>query len=164
MTATPVPRRADFLLRTLVAGAAAAVVSAVTLAIAGRLTDGHAAGPLNGPSQWLWGEREAYRKRASVRHTVVGYAIHHVASTMWAALHAYAFPQDDKRSVGSHVAAGAATAALSYVVDYKLTPRRFQPGFEKHLRPASIFVVYSAFAVGLSVVPILRQRFTRRRR
>jgi hypothetical protein len=95
---------------------------------------------------------------APVCVTLVGYAIHHVASTMWAGLHAYTSPRHDRRSVGQQLAAGAATAALSYVVDYKLTPRRFQPGFEKHLPPAGIFFVYGAFALGLSLGPMLRQR------
>jgi hypothetical protein len=43
-----------------------------------------AAGPLNGPSQWLFGRRAAHRREADLAHTVTGYAIHHATSVGWA--------------------------------------------------------------------------------
>jgi hypothetical protein len=55
-----------------------------------------------------------------------------------------------------------AEAALStvgaYVVDYRLTPSRLRPGFEKHVSTPSMFVVYGAFAFGLAAASILRDR------
>jgi hypothetical protein len=36
-------------------------------------------------------------------------------------------------------------------VDYKLTPRRLQPGFEAQLSKKSLVYVYAAFAIGLAI-------------
>ena len=43
-------------------GAAASLLSAAALALCGWLENRAAAGPLNGPSQWLFGRRAAYRR------------------------------------------------------------------------------------------------------
>jgi hypothetical protein len=45
-------------------------------------------------------------------------------------------------------------------VDYGLTPRRLQPGFDKQLSLPSMVVVYAAFAAGL----VLSDALYRRRR
>mgnify|MGYP006154148737 CR=1 FL=1 len=42
-------------------------------------------------------------------------------------------------------------------VDYKLTPRRLQPGFEAQLSKKSLFLVYAAFAVGLTVYDMTKR-------
>src|SRR4051812_34130632 len=68
-------------------GSSAAILSGTVLAVCGKLERNSAAAPLNGPSQWLRGERAARRKRASIRETAVGYAIHHVVSIGWATVH-----------------------------------------------------------------------------
>lgn len=36
-------------------------------------------------------------------------------------------------------------------VDYKLTPRRLQPGFEQRLSTPSMVAVYGSFALGLAL-------------
>src|SRR5687768_689543 len=71
-------------LRTgLIAGAMASVVSTVALAVAGRRETGSAVAATNAISHWLW-RGEAYAvDRPTLRHTVVGYAIHHLTSTFW---------------------------------------------------------------------------------
>lgn len=147
-------------------GTAASVLSAATLAACSKLEEGSAAGGLNGPSQWLWGEEEAYTRRATLRHTAVGYAIHHSTSIMWATLHEYLFGALDadapRKSAARHCAEAAAMTAGAYVVDYYLTPRRFRPGFKKHLGPRSIFAVYTAFAAGLALASIVRESTWRR--
>jgi hypothetical protein len=130
----------------------------VVLAAGGKLEQGSAAGPLNGPSQWLWGEREAYTRTATLRHTLVGYCIHHCTSIFWAALHETVHPQSQPRTAVRHFANAGATAALAYFVDYHLTPRRLQPGFEKHVGSAAMFAGYAAFAGGLALCSWLRQR------
>jgi hypothetical protein len=146
----------------IASGTAASVLSAATLALCSKIEEDSAAGALNGPSQWLWGEDEAYTRRATLRHTAVGYAIHNSTSIFWATLHEYLFGRRDdgapKKSATRHCAEAAATTAGAYVVDYYLTPKRFRPGFKKHLGPKSIFAVYSAFALGLALVAIARDR------
>jgi len=54
------------------------------------------------------------------------------------------------------MAAGAAkTAAIAYFTDYYVVSKRFQPGFEAYLSPASMFAVYAALAAGIALGAVL---------
>src|SRR5688500_15660649 len=123
--------------RALVSGSLASVASTVALGIGGAREEDSVAGPINGPSQWLWGEQEAYTREATWRHTATGYAIHHAMSVLWA----NAYEQLQCRSIPPSIAATCAHAALvatlAYVVDYGVAPRRLRPGFKKHLSARS---------------------------
>ena len=44
----------------------------------------------------------------------------------------------------------AATSALACFVDYRVTPQRLTPGFERRLSRKSLALVYAAFAIGLA--------------
>jgi hypothetical protein len=145
-------------------GSCASAGSSLVLAARGRAECDSAAAPNNGPSQWVWGRRGARARHASLRNTAVGYGIHHAVSVAWAMLF--------ERLRGAHaaaplpraLAAGALTAALAYVVDYKLAPRRLQPGFDVRLGPASLFLVYASFAGGLALAAPLRALLRRQTR
>jgi hypothetical protein len=152
-------RLGDAARRALFSGASASICSALALAVCSRIDEGSFAGGLNGPSQWLWGETEAYTRKPSARHTIVGYGIHHLTSVFWATIYERAFGE---RAEGKTPLRRCAEAALSttgaYVVDYHLTPPRLRPGFKKHVRTPSIFVIYGAFAAGLAGAAIIRDR------
>jgi hypothetical protein len=139
--------------RALVSGAAASLLSAGVLALCGWFENRAAAGPLNGPSQWIFGRRAAYRRDASARHTLTGIAIHHATATGWALLHERVWG-DDKlaQPLPQRLGRAAVTAAVANFVDYKLTPKRLQPGFEAQLSMTSLVLAYAAFAVGLAAV------------
>lgn len=146
----------------IIAGTGANLTSTIALALCGRRETGSAAGPVNGPSQWLWGEHEAYTREATWRHTATGYGIHHAMSIAWAFM--YAHMCERRHASARQLCTSAATVAgLAYLVDYHVAPRRLRPGFKKHLGPRSIFAVYAAFAVGLAASAIgerlVRQRF-----
>jgi hypothetical protein len=142
----------------LVSGSIAAILSGVALAVCGELERKAAAGPLNGPSQWVHGRLAAHRRRPSFEHTVVGYAIHHVVSIGWATLHEkHVAGLYGGRSAAAHFGAAAVTAALACSVDYRLAQGRARPGFEKQLSRKSLFAVYAAFAVGLAIRPVAGQ-------
>ena len=128
--------------RVLRSGTAASIASALVLALAGRREVGSAATPLNGPSQWVWGRHAPYQDGFDVRHTVVGYGIHHLASLFWAAFY--------ERTRGG-LPAAIATSAVACVVDYRCTPQRFTPGFEKRLSRLALLATYAAFAAGLAL-------------
>jgi hypothetical protein len=136
----------------LLSGALASIASAVALAAAGKRELGDAAAPLNGPSQWIWGKHAPYRNGFSVRHTVVGYAIHHLSSTFWAAL----FEKTRPRS--APIAGALLTSATACLVDYRCTPQRFTPGFEKRLSRGALLSVYAAFAAGLAAAHLLSRK------
>ncbi|HUP29747.1 MAG TPA: hypothetical protein VM122_06200 [Usitatibacter sp.] len=140
-----------------VSGAAASIASALVLALAGKRELADAPAPLNGPSQWIWGKHAPYRDGFSVRHTVTGYAIHHAAATLWALLY-----ERSRRSRDAHpLAVAAATSLVAAVVDFRLTPERFTPGFQKRLSKGAIVAVYAAFALGLALPALAGSRRSR---
>jgi hypothetical protein len=141
----------------LVSGSAASLASAAMLMACSKLHEGSAAGGLNGPSQWLWGEAEAYSREATLRHTATGYVIHHITSLFWATLHVAAFGGSRRSKPAlQHCAEAVASAATAYVVDYHLTPKRLRPGFEKHVSRNGMVAAYAAFAAGLAIAAIAR--------
>lgn len=138
--------------QAVLSGAAASLLSAAVLAIAGKVENGAPAGPLNGPSQWIFGRKAAYQRRASLRHTLTGFLIHHITATGWALLHERFFGRDKaSQSTNTRLKRAAMTAAIANVVDYKLTPKRLQPGFEAQLSKKSLVIVYAAVALGLAL-------------
>lgn len=138
-----------------ISGTAAGLLSAAAMAAAGKLERNNAVGPLNGPSQWLWGERGARETRATLRTTLPGVLIHQLTSIFWATLHERTFGRNARRHpIPMQLLGGAASAATAYFVDYALTPKRFQPGFEKHLSSKGMFATYAAFGVGLALFGI----------
>ncbi len=144
-------------LDAVVSGTAASLASAGALMASSKLRNGSAAGGLNGPSQWLWGEAEAYTREPTLRHTAAGYVIHHGTSIFWAALHGLVFGRSLSRKPAlQHCAEAAVSATTAYFVDYHLTPRRLRPGFEKHVSPKGMVAVYAAFAAGLAIAAIVK--------
>jgi hypothetical protein len=136
--------------RALWSGSTASLLSAAVLALCGKLENDAAAGPLNGPSQWIWGERAGHRRGPTWRHTAVGYAIHHAASLGWATLHEkHVARLAEGRAPSVRVAAAALTAIFACWADFRIARGRLQPGFEKQLSRPSLLLVYSAFALGL---------------
>lgn len=146
-----------------VSGSVASLTSTAALALCGLLERGSAAGPLNGPSQWIWGRWAAYRRDASLPHTAVGYLIHHLSALFWAICNQGTFnrrPHPEK-SGSRELSECAMTASMACFVDYQLTPKRLQPGYETQLSRYSLFVVYTAFALGLAAGNALLRRVSR---
>jgi hypothetical protein len=149
--------REQRLRKILIDGSVASLVSTAMLTLCGWLERGRPAGPNNGPSQWVWGERAGYYARASWRHTGVGYVIHHLSSWFWAVCHAEMFERTPRiKSSGRYLSEGLAIAAIAALVDYGLTPRRLRPGFDKHLSLPALTAVYAAFGVGLALPKLWR--------
>lgn len=150
---TSVRSPARSVLRTgLIAGAFASVASSMALAVCGRREAGSSSAPHNAISHWIWDREALFRKSPTLRHTVLGYAIHHGSATFWAVL--YAWLHANRRPAQSLPAAlsGAGMAAgVACAVDFLATPRRLTPGFEHHLSKASLAAVYASFAVGLAL-------------
>lgn len=143
--------------RAVVSGSAASAASTAALAVCGRHEIGSAAAPTNAISHWLWGERALRHDGASLRHTLLGYGIHHLASIFWAALYEkYAAPA--ARSTPEVLAAAAAVSAIACFVDYRMTPQRLTPGFERRLSREALLVVYAAVGVGLAAATLAERR------
>jgi hypothetical protein len=146
----------------LVSGAIAAAVSAIALAARGKFESNSLFGPVNAISHWIWGDEAAQHDDASARYSLLGYAIHNSAATMWATIYERWFGQYaekhldkhsdtpvEKREIAKAITAGMAVSAAACFVDYKMTPHRLQPGYEMRLSKQSLFFVYAAFGLGM---------------
>jgi hypothetical protein len=161
--AETVDRVKSALADAVISGSSASVLSAAVLSGFSKMEEGSAAGGLNGPSQWFLGEEAGYSREASLQQTGLGYGIHHSTSIFWASFYEYFCGRSNgnrlqRISPGQVVMEAVTMATAAYVVDYGLTPKRLQPGFDKHVSPAGMVATYAAFAAGLAITTLLRQR------
>lgn len=145
----------DLFSKALLSGSAGSLLSTLALAASGWRELGDPYAPLNGPSQWLFGRHAALKDGASVKHTLSGYVIHHAMSVLWAFFFERLRPAREAHGIAT-LASAAATSAVACFVDYRLTPKRLTPGFERRLSRRSLALVYAAFAVGLAVGAVLQ--------
>lgn len=136
----------------LAAGTLAALLSTAVLGLAGRRETGSAAAPINAVSHWYWGDEALHHQRADLAHTASGLATHEAASLFWAGLFTWATRHRPALRTPSGVVLGSiATSALACFVDFRLTPRRFTPGYEHRLSKKALAGTYALFAVGLAL-------------
>jgi hypothetical protein len=144
--------------QAMISGAVASLLSTVALAISGHLEHRRPAGPVNGPSQWVFGRWAARVRAPSLKHTLTGFLIHHAMATGWALLHERVLGRHKARQTfPQRLGRAALTATVANVVDFQLTPKRLRPGFETQLSRKSLFVVYTAFALGLALAAPRKQ-------
>lgn len=143
-------KNTNWLKESLRTGSYASITSAVALAVRSKAETGSYFSAINAISHWLWKE-EAYRHdELDVTHTMVGYGIHHASSTFWALFYEKLKERHEGNTDRDTLSDAFKVAALACFVDYKLTPRRLQPGYEKRLSTLSLVGVYAAFALGLA--------------
>lgn len=148
----------------VLSGSIASVLSAAVLAWRGQRECGSCFGPTNAISHWIWGDEATLHDEPSVRHTAAGYVIHHASSMLWAVVYERLFGERaDRKEAAPAIAGATAVAALACFVDYKVTPHRFEPGFEQRLSNRSLSMVYGAFGVGLAACGlVVRDLFSNR--
>jgi len=145
--------------QSILPGTLASIISTVALAACGRREAGSMFAGVNAVSHWVWGERAMRANQPSLRHTLVGYAIHHACSLFWAALFEKACRKTlDRHELPSTATAAAVTTAVACFTDYELTPRRLRPGFEERLSRPSLALVYACFGAGLVLGALLNRR------
>jgi hypothetical protein len=145
--------------RGLVSGATASLLSTVALAAFGKAGAGSVFGPTNAVSHWIWGDEAARHDEPSLRYTLPGYLIHHVSATFWAVLfERFMGRRLDRKDPATTIASAMATSAAACFADYKLTPQRLEPGYEKRLSKPALAVVYAAFGLGLAGGAMLCRR------
>lgn len=147
----------------LISGSLSSVVSTAMLAARGSSENGTPYAPVNAVSHWIYGDRAARQDDPSLRYTVPGYVIHHGSSLLWGIVYERWFGRyAEKRDVVPALAGAVAVASLACFVDYKMTPERLQPGFEKRLSTPSMVLVYGAVAVGFVLRGFLGPALKRR--
>lgn len=147
--------------RAIRSGSLASVLSTLVVSWRSRADDGAAASGTNAASQWVWGRPRHGWRRLDLRHTAVGYLIHHSCSVFWALWYERWNAARPPRGPLAVCRRAAATAALACAVDYLLTPPRFRPGFERHLTRRSMVAVYATFGLGLALGSRRRRRTAR---
>jgi hypothetical protein len=131
-------------------GAIGSLTSTAVLAATGDYEKGTVLGPINVISRWIWGDRAVHHHEPSLRYTATGYAIHHASATLWGVVYEK-FVEAPEQQLPARVAGGLVVGALACFTDYKLTPYRLQPGFEKHLSTGSMALVYGVFGLSLAL-------------
>jgi len=138
-------------------GALAGATTTAAVAALGRHETGSAAAGLNAVSHIAWGDEAARQRRPSAKYTLLGVALNAAAVTGWALVHEALFSGRRQSGLARPLAAGAATAAIAYVVDYHVVPERFTPGFEKRLSRPALAAVYGVLAASLAASAAMRR-------
>lgn len=150
-------RRSSFsskLRETLIIGAPKAKVvgtlGACAVALAGQIEDSDAISPLNAISHIVWGDEAFKQREPSLKYTGTALLLNDVSIAGWAYLHEWMFAKARREGRGKVCALGAiAVSLLAYLVDYHCVPERFKPGFERHLQPKSLVLIYLILALSL---------------
>lgn len=135
----------------ILSGTVATAMSVAALALAGAIERRGAWRPINATSHWLHGDAAARRTELDLSHTGVGAATHAAATLFWAVLFETLVRYGGQAGIGRVPIAAGTTSVVAAIVDYRLTPRRFTPGWEHALRRRSMAAVYAAMAVGLAL-------------
>jgi hypothetical protein len=141
--------------------AAGSIVCAVTLAaVAARgLTDsGSAIAPINATSHVVYGPAAGNVDLPDIKHTVPGLAINAGACMFWATVYERLFGRGNSGRAGRALFGGALVAALAYVVDYHLVPKRLTPGWEERVSSRSLAMIFGAMALSLPIRSMLERR------
>lgn len=146
-----------------IAGTVATLSSTALLAAIGRRESGSAVAPVNAVSHWLWGDESLHADHADLRHTLTGFATHHLAAVFWASLYSLLHGhRGEAKTPMQAVAGGIATSAVAYAVDYHVVPRRLTPGWEHRMAPRSLAATYGSLAVGFALGALLLGALDRR--
>ena len=146
---------APLMRRSLVSGSIAGLGVIATAAVAGRRETGSWAAPLNATSHVLWGDKVASVNRVSPKYTLPGIVLTHASAVFWAVFYEQFFGRKQRHAAAQPrllwpLAGGAAIAALAYVNDYHLMPRRLTPGYELRLSGRSLAAIFGVLALGLA--------------
>jgi hypothetical protein len=140
-------------------GALAAAATAATAAGRGRADSASALAPLNAVSHFLWGDRAAHVRRATLKETGIGVAVNSAASVFWATVFQKLFGEAvERRGVPAALLGGAAVAGLAYLTDYHLVPKRLTPGYEKRVSGRSLALIFGALGLSLGAGALLARR------
>jgi len=139
----------ELLRRALRSGSVASLLSTLAVSAFSRRHAGSAAAGTNATSQWFWYPHARHVDGPSLRYTLAGYTVHHASSVFWAC--GYEALRPRSTDTGGRAVRAAGVAALAYLVDYHVVPRRLSPGFEDRVLPAGVFAAYAMFALGLFV-------------
>jgi hypothetical protein len=152
MPAVPVPTDSRSRPGVLAEGFSAGTLSALALLALGRRETGSPWAPLNAVSHMLWGRRAYWRDDPSAAYTLLGTGLHAGSSMLWGGLYTLLRRRRLRPTLANAVSDAALVTAAAAVVDLKLVPARFTPGFEHRLSKGGLGLFYGSFALGLALI------------
>lgn len=147
----------ETLQNAIVAGSVVCVATLAAVALRGRADSGSAVAPINASSHVIWGPEAAAADLPDVRHTVPGFAINAGACVFWATIYEASFGRAARRDPGLALLGGPVVAALAYLVDYHLVPKRLTPGWEERVSGRSLAMIFGVMALSLPIRSLLRR-------
>ncbi len=144
----------ETLQNALAAGAMVFAATAAAAALRGRKDSGSAVAPINATSHVVYGPEASSADAPDLRHTLPGLAINAGASVFWAIVYERLFSRGDtvKSLLG-----GGVVAALAYLIDYHLVPKRLTPGWEERVSGRSLAIIFGAMALSLPIRRLLER-------
>lgn len=149
------PSWGETLRDALVAGAIVSVATVAAAALRGKTDSGSAVAPINATSHVVYGPEAGDADLPDIKHTIPGLAINAGASVFWAIVYERLFGRAD---LGRSLLGGGVVAALAYLVDYHLLPRRLTPGWEERVSGRSLAMIFGAMALSLPLRRTLGRR------
>jgi len=142
--------------RSLETSGPASMATTAVVSLCGKLEEGNSVAPINAISHILWGDRAAREDDVTLKHTAAGVALNTLAITSWAAVYELAFGRAARQGeIAKAMLGGISVAALAYVTDYYVVPRRLTPGFEKRLGSKSMLAVYATLGLTLPLASLI---------
>jgi hypothetical protein len=148
----------SFVTRAVATGSLAGLATTAAVALSGVREIGSGVAPINATSHVLWGDEAGATASVDVKHTLPGLLINVGAGVFWALAYELLLELSPRRDRAAAVAGGAAIAALAYIVDYHLIPRRLTPGWELRLSRRSVARGFVALGVSLGLAGLVRAR------
>ena len=134
----------------LIRSQSVALMAAASVALIGYLESGDGVTPLNNVSHIAWGDEGFDQSEVSLKYTGTALMLNQISVTGWGLLHEWAFGRArDQGQWGVSLAGGALVSALAYVVDFKLAPDRYKPGFETMVSSRGLLAIYVLLALAL---------------
>ena len=127
-----------------------ALSAAASVVLVGQIENGDGVTPLNNVSHIVFGEDGFDQSELSIKYTGSALLLNQISVLSWALLHEWIFGRArDKGQWPISLAGGFLVSALAYVVDFKIAPDRYKPGFERLLSNRGLLAVYLLLALAL---------------
>lgn len=136
--------------RSLKTAAIATAATSAALMLASKRETGSPWAAFNSICHMVDGDEPEFPQAFAPRETLLGAGLNASAIGSWAVLYEWLFGGVPLPS--SAVWAAFATAGI-WLVDYRLVPKRFTPGFEKRLSKNAIALAYIALAASFALSP-----------
>jgi hypothetical protein len=155
-------RRSDSALLHMLPSAllSAALSSCTTLALAAgfsRLSGGSAAEPVNAVGSQFSGRNGRPPHDFSLTSTLPGVLVNFAGCLFWSNVSTRWAAGAPVRNGTDAARRGAVLAALAYLVDYHVLPRRLRPGYERRLGTPQLLTVYASLAFTLTLPVRMRK-------